>query len=102
MKFRIEFYENVQGRSPVQDFLEDLKDTAPDDFAVILAGLNKLKPCKPCKRKGLKTARSSCATCRQQNAGAYKSAVKKLTALTEKHPDLPITRTVKEKLAGLK
>ena len=27
----------------MQDFLEDLKDTAPDDFAVILAGLNKLK-----------------------------------------------------------
>jgi len=43
MKFRIEFYENVQGRCPVQDFLEGLKDTAPDDFAVILAGLNKLK-----------------------------------------------------------
>lgn len=43
MKFKIEFYENVQGRSPVQDFLDDLKDTAPGDFAVILAGLNKLK-----------------------------------------------------------
>jgi len=27
----------------VQHFLEDLKDAAPDDFAVILAGLNKLK-----------------------------------------------------------
>ena len=27
----------------MQDFLEALKDTAPDDFAVILAGLNKLK-----------------------------------------------------------
>ena len=43
VKFRIEFYENVQGRCPVQDFLEGLKDIAPDDFAVILAGLNKLK-----------------------------------------------------------
>ena len=43
MKFRIEFYENIQGRCPVQDFLEELKDTAPDDFAVIMAGLNKLK-----------------------------------------------------------
>jgi len=43
MKFRIEFYESLQGRCPVQDFLENLKDTAPDDFVVILAGLNKLK-----------------------------------------------------------
>jgi phage-related protein len=43
MKFRIEFYESEKGGCPVQDFLEDLKDTAPDDFAVILAGLNKLK-----------------------------------------------------------
>jgi len=43
MKFRIKFYESLQGRCPVQDFLENLKDTAPDDFVVILAGLNKLK-----------------------------------------------------------
>ena len=27
----------------MQDFLEGLKETAPDDFAVILAALNKLK-----------------------------------------------------------
>ena len=43
MKFKIEFYENIEGRCPVQDFLEDLKHTAPIDFAVILAGLDKLK-----------------------------------------------------------
>lgn len=43
MNFRIEFYETEKGRSPVQDFLEDLKDNALDDFAVIMAGLNKLK-----------------------------------------------------------
>jgi phage-related protein len=43
MKFGIEFYESLQGRCPVQDFLENLKDTEPDDFVVILAGLNKLK-----------------------------------------------------------
>jgi phage-related protein len=43
MKFTIEFYENERGRSPVQDFLEGVKDTAPDDFAVVMAGLNKLK-----------------------------------------------------------
>ena len=27
----------------MQDFLEGVKDTAPDDFAVVMAGLNKLK-----------------------------------------------------------
>ena len=43
MKFKIEFYESVQGRCPVRGFLENLKDTVPDDFAFILAGLNKLK-----------------------------------------------------------
>lgn len=43
MKFTIEFYESERGRSPVQDFLEGVKDTAPDDFAVVMAGLNKLK-----------------------------------------------------------
>jgi len=43
MNFRIEFYESEKGRCPVRDFLENLKDTAPDDFAIILAGLDKLK-----------------------------------------------------------
>jgi len=43
MNFRVEFYENEKGRCPVRDFLQNLKDLAPNDFAVILAGLNKLK-----------------------------------------------------------
>ena len=43
MKFRIEFYESEKRRCPVQHFLEEVKDAAPDDFAVILAGLDKLK-----------------------------------------------------------
>jgi len=43
MKFKIKFYETEKRRCPLQDFLEELKDTAPDDFAFILAGLNKLK-----------------------------------------------------------
>ena len=71
-------------------------------LAKTLAALGKLKPCKACKRKGMKTAVGSCAGCREANRGAYKSAAKKLEGLIAKYPDLPITATVKEKLAGLK
>ena len=43
MEFTIEFYETIAGKCPVQEFLEDLKESDPDDFAAILAGLAKLK-----------------------------------------------------------
>ena len=43
MDFTIEFYETVSGRSPVQEFLDDLKKSDPDDFAIIMAGLAKLR-----------------------------------------------------------
>ncbi len=43
MDFTIEFYMTVSGRSPVEEFLEELKATDVDDFAAVLAGLAKLK-----------------------------------------------------------
>ena len=43
MDFSIEFYETVSGRSPVMEFLDDLKKSDPDDFAIIMAGLAKLR-----------------------------------------------------------
>jgi phage-related protein len=43
MEFTVEFYENVLGRCPLQEFLNELKQTDPDDFAAILAGLVKLR-----------------------------------------------------------
>lgn len=43
MEFQVEFYVSDQGGTPVQDFLEDLKASDPDDFAAILAGLAKLR-----------------------------------------------------------
>jgi len=43
MEFTVEFYENENGRSPVQDFLDALKQTDPGDFAAVLAGLAKLR-----------------------------------------------------------
>lgn len=43
MKFTVEFYETEAGRCPVREFLEDLKDSDPGDFAAVLAGLAKLQ-----------------------------------------------------------
>ena len=43
MEFTIEFYETSAGRCPVRDFLDDLKESDPEEFAAILAGLAKLR-----------------------------------------------------------
>jgi phage-related protein len=43
MEFTVEFYETANGRSPVQEFLDELKQSDPGDFAVVLAGLAKLR-----------------------------------------------------------
>jgi phage-related protein len=43
MEFSVEFYVNAARRSPVQEFLDELKLSDPDDFAAVLAGLAKLR-----------------------------------------------------------
>ena len=43
MEFTIEFYVTAEGRVPVQEFLDALKQSDPGDFAVVLAGLDKLR-----------------------------------------------------------
>jgi len=43
MEFTLEFYEMTTGRCPVRDFLEELKASDPGDFAVVMAGLAKLR-----------------------------------------------------------
>ena len=43
MEFKIEFYETGAGRSPVREFLDRLKETDPDDFAIVMAGLAKIR-----------------------------------------------------------
>ncbi len=43
MEFSVEFYVSKAGRSPVQEFLEELKKSNPDDFASVMAGLAKLR-----------------------------------------------------------
>jgi len=43
MDFSVEFYETSAGVSPVQQFLDELKANDPDDFAAVVAGLEKLR-----------------------------------------------------------
>jgi len=43
MDFTVEFYETETGKCPVQEFLDELKASDPDDFAAVLAGLAKLR-----------------------------------------------------------
>jgi len=43
MEFTVEFYETANGRSPVREFLLELKASDPDDFAAVVAGLAKLR-----------------------------------------------------------
>ncbi len=43
MDFSVEFFINASGRSPVQDFLEELRMSDPDDHTSVLRGLAKLR-----------------------------------------------------------
>lgn len=43
MEFSVIFYETSKQNLPVQDFLEELKRSDPDDFAAVMAGLSKLR-----------------------------------------------------------
>src|SRR5215510_6208296 len=43
MEFTVEFYETVNGSSPVQAFLDQLKESDPGDHAAVVAGLAKLR-----------------------------------------------------------
>ena len=43
MEFKVEFYVSASGRSPVQEFLDELKQSDPVDHAAVLRGLAKLR-----------------------------------------------------------
>jgi len=43
MEFTVEFYVTQSGRCPVREFLDKLKESDPDDFAIVIAGLAKLR-----------------------------------------------------------
>lgn len=43
MEFTVEFYETKSGQCPVREFLDKLKKANPDDFAIVMAGLAKLR-----------------------------------------------------------
>ena len=40
MDFTVEFYETKEGRCPVQEFLDALKISDPDDHSAVLAGFH--------------------------------------------------------------
>jgi phage-related protein len=42
MQFTVELYETTLGRCPLREFLDAIKETDPDDFAAIMAGIAKL------------------------------------------------------------
>ena len=52
MEFIVEFCETTDGRSPVLEFLEDLRCSDPGDHAAVLRGLAKLKD-RQCHREPL-------------------------------------------------
>ena len=43
MQFTVEFYESATGRTPVREFLDELRRSDPGDFAAVLAGLERLQ-----------------------------------------------------------
>src|SRR3989338_3111321 len=43
MDFSVEFYETAAGTCPVREFLDELRPGNPDAFAVVVAGLAKLR-----------------------------------------------------------
>jgi len=43
MEFAVEFYVSPSGAIPVQDFLESLKQSDPNDHAAVVSGLAKLR-----------------------------------------------------------
>ena len=43
MEFTVEFYVTQSGRCPVREFLDRLKESDPDDFTIVMAGLAKLR-----------------------------------------------------------
>ena len=55
LEFTVEFYETAEGRSPVEEFLEELKRSDPGDHAVVLRGLAKLRD-RHCHREPLSKA----------------------------------------------
>ena len=43
MEFEVEFFQTADGHVPVQEFLEELRQSDPGDHAAVLRGLAKLR-----------------------------------------------------------
>jgi hypothetical protein len=71
------------------------------DLDKLTARLEKLKPCKSCKRNGAPSALLSCSSCCDEHDKALASTAKKLDALAEKADGLRIAERVKAVRAEL-
>jgi phage-related protein len=55
MDFTVEFFVSASGRSPVREFLDELKQSDPGDHASVMRGLAKLRS-RRCHREPLSKA----------------------------------------------
>ncbi|MHC4780923.1 MAG: hypothetical protein ACYTFG_20315 [Planctomycetota bacterium] len=95
--------------APVSDRLAELKGskglrTATEmekKFVKIRKSLERLAPCKDCKRKRIKSMSPACPTCRSQYGPVLAKLKQQLTGLADTNPDLPISKTIREFAQGL-
>jgi hypothetical protein len=75
---------------------KDFKDALAIEkkLAKIVRGMEKRKPCKRCKRKGLDGLSPGCRDCRKESKSAIEKMLKKLDALVEGKEGLPIAKAV--------
>ena len=87
---------------PVESLTSELKTgdqlaqsiSIEKNFKKIQRGLEKKKPCKNCKRQGLRNLTASCAGCRRTHKASIAKAMKKLDKLTKDKGSLAIAATV--------
>ena len=81
--------DDLQGSSDLKNAIQ-----IASRFNKIKKGIEKLKGCKSCKRRGLKTLQPSCKFCRVAHKTSLSKAVAKLEALIAENDALPISKTV--------
>ena len=63
MEFQVEFYVSASGRSPVREFLDELKQSDPVDHAAVLRGLAKLRDRQFHREPLTKALSEGCLSC---------------------------------------
>ena len=81
---------------------KDFKDALAIEkkLAKIVRSMEKRKPCKGCKRKGLDGLNAGCSTCRTASKAVIEKTLKKLDALIEGKEHLSISKAVERYAAS--